>query len=116
MHQKDRKGITIEYSYRKWGTHERVLNEDGKKRGVSMEKSKAGTKEKRRPDSLSLPNQNTILKNIKLHYFTRYGKHYNKIQLTKKNALKLSKNYKSSTLPRPRYTIKNLNDCGLKLL
>ena len=54
-----------------------------------MEKSKAGTKEKRRPDSLSLPNQNTILTNIKLYYFTRYGKHYNKIHLTKKqNALK----------------------------
>ena len=36
---------------------------DGKKRGVSMEKRKAGTKE-RSPVSLSLPNQNTILINI----------------------------------------------------
>ena len=43
-------------------------DEDGKKRGVSMEKSKAGTKE-RSPNSLSLPNQNTILINIKLYYF-----------------------------------------------
>ena len=34
-------------------------DEDGNKRGVSMEKSKAGEKE-RSPDSLPLPNQNTI--------------------------------------------------------
>ena len=38
-----------------------------------MEKSKAGTKE-RSPDGLSLPNQNTILINIKWYYFTRYEK------------------------------------------
>ena len=43
-----------------------------------MERSKADTKE-RRPDrlsrpSLSVPNQNTILINIILYYFTRYGK------------------------------------------
>ena len=44
-------------------------DEDDKKRG----KSKGGTKE-RRPDSLSLPNQNTILINIKWYYFKRYGK------------------------------------------
>ena len=37
--------------------------EEGKKRGVSMERSKADTKE-RGPDGLSLPNQNTILINI----------------------------------------------------
>ena len=40
---------------------------DGKKRGVSMKKVRS-------PDSLSLPNQNTILINIKWYYFTRYGK------------------------------------------
>ena len=63
-------------------------------------KSTEGTKE-RSPDSLSLPNQNTILINIKWYYFTRYGKKYNEIQLTKKqNGLKYSKNDKSSTLSR----------------
>ena len=48
-------------------------DEGGKKRGVSVERSKAGTKE-RSPDSLSLPNQNTISINIKWYYFTRYKK------------------------------------------
>ena len=37
-----------------------------------MEKSTAGTKE-RSPDSVSLPNQNAILINIKWYFFTRYG-------------------------------------------
>ena len=37
-------------------------DEDGQKRGVSMEKSKAGTKE-RSHDSLSLPIQNRIITN-----------------------------------------------------
>ena len=36
-------------------------NEEGKKRGVGMERSKAGTKEKRSPDGLKYPNQNTII-------------------------------------------------------
>ena len=45
----------------------------GRKSGVSMERSKADTKE-RSLHSLSLPNQNTILKNIIWYYFTRYGK------------------------------------------
>ena len=40
------------------------VDEEGKKRGVSMERSKAGTKEKRSPDSLNYPNQNTIIINI----------------------------------------------------
>ena len=48
-------------------------DEDCKKRGVSMEKSIVGTKE-RNPDSLSRPIQNTILINIKWYSFTRYGK------------------------------------------
>ena len=38
-----------------------------------MEKSTAGTN-KRSPDGLSLPNQNTILIKIKWYYFKRYGK------------------------------------------
>ena len=57
-------------------------DEDYKKRGVNMEKNTAGRKE-RSSDSLSLPNKNTILINIKWYYFKRYGKKYNKIQLTK---------------------------------
>ena len=40
-------------------------DEDGKKRGLSMERSKAGTK-KKSPASLSLPNQNTIIINTSL--------------------------------------------------
>ena len=65
-----------------------------------MKKSTAGTKE-RSPDSLSVPNQNTILINIKWYYFTRYGKKYKEIQLTKnKINLNIRKNDKSSTLPR----------------
>ena len=46
-------------------------DDDGKQRRVSMENSKTGTKESL--DSLSLPNQNTILMNIKW-YFTKYVK------------------------------------------
>ena len=38
-----------------------------------MERSKAVTKEKS-PDGLSHPNQNTIIINIILQYFIRYGK------------------------------------------
>ena len=52
---------------------ENGTDEDGKKRGAEYGKSKEGTKE-RSHDSLSLPNQNTILINIKWYYFTRYGK------------------------------------------
>ena len=40
------------------------MDKEGKKRGVSMERSKAGTKEKRRPDGLNYPNQNVIIINI----------------------------------------------------
>ena len=73
---------TIQYGYKTWGTHARVFSQtlahgnstneirqrdrirdaDGKKRGVSMERSKAGTN-KRSPDGLSHPNQNTIVIN-----------------------------------------------------
>ena len=55
---------------RAWGQQE--LNQEGKKRGVSMKRSKAGTKE-RSLDGLSLPNQ-AILINIIWYYFTRYEK------------------------------------------
>ena len=41
---------------------DKETDERGKKRGVSMEKSKAGTN-KRSPDGLSHPNQNTIIIN-----------------------------------------------------
>ena len=48
--------------------------EEGKEREVSMERSKAGTKEKRSPDGLNYPNQNTIIITIICEYFIRYGK------------------------------------------
>ena len=51
----------------------RQTDEEGKKIGVSIERSKAITKE-RSPDGLSLPNQITILINITWHSFIRYGK------------------------------------------
>ena len=68
---------TIQYGYRTWGTHARVFSqtlahgnskndnetdEDTQKRGVSMEKSTAGTN-KRSPDGLSPPNRNIIIIN-----------------------------------------------------
>ena len=69
---------------------------------MSLEKSKEGTKE-RSPDSLSLPNQNTILINIKWYYFTWYAKKIQWNPINKKqNRLERSKNYKSSTLPQPK--------------
>ena len=51
---------------------DKVTDEEDNKRGVSMERSKASTKE-RSPSDLSLPNQNTILINIIWYHFTRYG-------------------------------------------
>ena len=39
-----------------------------------MERSKAGTKEKRNPDGLKYPNQNTIITKIISKYFVRDGK------------------------------------------
>ena len=53
--------------------YDNETDEDGKKRGVSMEKIKAGTNE-RSPDSLSLPNQNSILINITWYSFTKWKK------------------------------------------
>ena len=40
--------------------YDKETDEDGKKRGVSMERSKAGTN-KRSPNGLSHHNQNTII-------------------------------------------------------
>ena len=51
----------------------RDTDEEGITRGVTMERNKAGMKE-RSPDRLSLPNQNKILIKIIWYYFTRHGK------------------------------------------
>ena len=53
--------------------YDKETDEEGKKRGVSMERSNEGTKE-RSSDGLSLPNKNAILINIIWYYITRYGK------------------------------------------
>ena len=63
-----------------------------------MEKSKAGAKE-RSPDSLSLPNQNTILINIKCYYCKRYEKN-NEIQQTK-NKMVLNNRKMTNHPPSP---------------
>ena len=54
-------------------TNDKETDEDGKKRGLSMERSKAGTN-KRSPDGLSHPNQNTIIINKIWEYFIRNEK------------------------------------------
>ena len=41
--------------------YDKEIHEEGKKSSVSMLKSRAGMEKKRSPDSLSLPNQNTII-------------------------------------------------------
>ena len=56
-------------------------DEDDKKIGMSMGKGAEGTKE-RSPDSVSLPNQNTILINIKWYYVKRYGNNTMKFNCT----------------------------------
>ena len=63
--------------------YDKVTEEEGQKIGVSMERSKAGTKEKRSPEGLNDSNQNTIIVNIICQYFIRDGKSNNEIQLTK---------------------------------
>ena len=51
------------------------MEEKGKKRGVSMERSKVGTKNEVPIEGLSLPIQNTILIIVnKIYYFIRYKK------------------------------------------
>ena len=39
-----------------------------------MERSKAGTKKQKKPDDLSLPNENTIITYVICYYFIRYAK------------------------------------------
>ena len=73
-----------------------------------MEKSKAVSKE-RSPDSLSLPNQNTILINIKWYYFTKYGK--NTMKFNKKMDLN---NRKMTNHPPSPYT--GANNCTAAIL
>ena len=51
--------------------YDKEIDKEGKKRGVGMERSKAGTKEKRSPDGLNYSNQNTIIINIICQYFIR---------------------------------------------
>ena len=41
-----------------------VPDEEGKKRDAIMERSKAATKEKRSPEGLNYPNQNTTIINV----------------------------------------------------
>ena len=63
-------------------THEEGKKQDvlpnlihlGKKSGMSMDRSKVGTKHKKKTRRLSLPNENAIIINILLYYFIRYGK------------------------------------------
>ena len=62
--------------------YDKELDEEDKKRGVSMERSKAGTK-KRSPDGLSLPNQNRIMKH-NMVVFHKIRKNHNGIQLPQK--------------------------------
>ena len=69
---------TLTWAQQEWEQKEET-DEEGKKRGVSIE-SKEFTKE-RTPDGLSVPNQNTILINIILFY--KIWNKYNEIQLTK---------------------------------
>ena len=63
----------------------KINRQDGKKRGVSMKRSKAGTK-KRSPDGLSLLNQYTIMV-----AFNKIWKKHNEIQNNiKQNGLEQS--------------------------
>ena len=59
-----------------WEQQERnnkETDEEGKKRGVIIERSKAGTKN-RSPDGVSHPNQNIKIINKELQHSIRYGK------------------------------------------
>ena len=61
--------------------YDKETDEDGKKRGLSMERSKAG-KNKRSPDGLLYPNQNNNNKQNMVIFYKKWKK-YNEIQLTK---------------------------------
>ena len=81
----------------------RQAEEDGKKRRVSMERSKAGTN-KRSPDGLSHPNQNPRIINKYGNIFYKKWKKYNEIQLTKsKMDLKIQKMTNHLSLPVTQY-------------
>ena len=62
---------------------DKATDEYGKKRDVSMERSKAGTN-KGSPDDLSHPNQNTIIMNKIWSHFIRNGKSTMKLNREKK--------------------------------
>ena len=70
----------------------------GQKRGVSMEKSTAGTN-KRSPDGLSHPNRNTIIINNLVKFYKKWKK-YNEIQLTK-NKMDLNNRKMTNHPPSP---------------
>ena len=59
------------------GGEHNETDEDGQTRRVWKKVQRARIKES--PDGQSLPNQNTILINIKWYYFKRYEKKYNSI-------------------------------------
>ena len=63
---------TSAWEQQEWNKTE--IDEEGKKRDVSMERSKAGSTKERCSDGLSLPNQNMILIHIIWYYFKRYVK------------------------------------------
>ena len=75
---------------------DKETDEEGRKRGVSIERSKAGTK-RRSPDGQSLPEENRkrIKQNMVLLY--KIWKKYNEIQSTV-NRVEQTKNEKSSAL------------------
>ena len=56
-------------------------DEEGKKRGVSVERSKASTTEKPNLDGPTYPIQDTIIINIISQFFIIDGKKFNTIQL-----------------------------------
>ena len=62
---------THAYEQQEWNKKE---TEEGKKRGMSMESSYAGTKEKKSPDGQNYPNQNKIIKNW-LVFYKRWKKY-----------------------------------------
>ena len=63
-------GLKQSKSKNHWLSPNKETDEDGKKRGVSMERSKADTNEKKSPDGLSGPNQNAIIINTNIHIYT----------------------------------------------
>ena len=51
------------WEQQEWNKTKYITEKEGK-RGMSMERSRAGMKEKGSPNGLNCPNQNTILINI----------------------------------------------------